>query len=357
MAASTTSRSSATTPASRPRAAILAGPTAARRCAECGRRCKRHDLRAAPSRRAGRLHRRRPLATSAWRTTADLVFARAHLAARPRGRGRPLRPLRGLRRGARATRGDPDPGRMSGGMARGPPGDRLGGDGGARAGVLARARASSAQPRGAGRRRALGLLRGAARRPTAARARTTCSRACSRTSSRASRPCAAGSSTGGAAGTATACPVEIEVEKRLGISGKPQIEAYGIAEFNALCRESVLTYLDEWERLTERIGFWIDTDRAYRTMDTRLHRERLVEPRRAVPARACSTRATRSCPYCPRCGTALSSHEVALGYQDVDDPSVYVRFPLVDERRARCWSGRRRPGRCPPTRPPRSTRT
>ncbi|HTI34628.1 MAG TPA: isoleucine--tRNA ligase, partial [Miltoncostaea sp.] len=125
-------------------------------------------------------------------------------------------------------------------------------------------------------------------------------------------------------------PVELEVEKRLGISGKPEIEAYGIAEFNALCRESVLTYLDEWERLTARIGFWIDTDRAYRTMDAtyiesvwwslaELHRRgRLYQSDKVVP-------------YCPRCGTALSSHEVALGYEDVDDPSVYVRFRLRDE--------------------------
>jgi isoleucyl-tRNA synthetase len=124
-------------------------------------------------------------------------------------------------------------------------------------------------------------------------------------------------------------PVEIEVERRLGISGKPQIEAYGIAEFNALCRESVLAYVDEWERLTERIGFWIDTERAYRTMDAdyiesvwwslaELHRRDLLY------------QSDKVVPYCPRCGTALSSHEVALGYEEVDDPSVYVRFPLVD---------------------------
>ena len=124
-------------------------------------------------------------------------------------------------------------------------------------------------------------------------------------------------------------PVEIEVEKRLGISGKPEIEAYGIAEFNALCRESVLAYLEEWEQLTERIGFWIDTDRAYRTMDTdyiesvwwslaELYRRGLVYSSEKVV------------PYCPRCGTGLSSHEVALGYLEVEDPSVYVRFPLED---------------------------
>ena len=122
-------------------------------------------------------------------------------------------------------------------------------------------------------------------------------------------------------------PVELEVEKQLGISGKPEIEAYGIAEFNARCRESVGEYLDEWERLTERIGFWVDTSQAYRTMDTdyvesvwwslaTLHQKGLVyESDKVVP-------------YCPRCGTALSSHEVAQGYKDVTDPSIYVKFPL-----------------------------
>ena len=122
-------------------------------------------------------------------------------------------------------------------------------------------------------------------------------------------------------------PVELEVEKQLGISGKPEIEAYGIAEFNARCRQSVSQYLDEWERLTERIGFWVDTADAYRTMDTdyvesvwwslaTLHQKGLVyESDKVVP-------------YCPRCGTALSSHEVAQGYKDVTDPSIYVKFPL-----------------------------
>ena len=124
-------------------------------------------------------------------------------------------------------------------------------------------------------------------------------------------------------------PVEIEVEKRLGISGKPQIEAYGIAEFNALCRESVVTYLDEWERLTERIGFWIDTDRAYRTMDTD-YIESVWWSLAELYRRGLLYRSGKVVPYCPRCGTALSSHEVAQGYQDVDDPSVYVRFRLRD---------------------------
>ena len=124
-------------------------------------------------------------------------------------------------------------------------------------------------------------------------------------------------------------PVELEVEKRLGISGKPEIEAYGIAEFNRQCRESVLTYLDEWERLTERIGFWIDTDRAYRTMDTPFI-ESVWWSLAELNARNLIYESDKVVPYCPRCGTALSSHEVALGYKDVEDPSVYVRFPLVD---------------------------
>lgn len=124
-------------------------------------------------------------------------------------------------------------------------------------------------------------------------------------------------------------PVELEVEKRLGISGKPDIEAYGIAEFNRQCRESVVTYLEEWERLTERIGFWIDTDRAYRTMDTPFI-ESVWWSLAELNTRGLIYESDKVVPYCPRCGTALSSHEVALGYKDVEDPSIYVRFPLVE---------------------------
>ncbi|MFN8161908.1 MAG: isoleucine--tRNA ligase [Solirubrobacterales bacterium] len=122
-------------------------------------------------------------------------------------------------------------------------------------------------------------------------------------------------------------PVELEVEKELGISSKQQIEAYGIAEFNARCRESVFAYVEEWNRLTERIGFWIDLDDPYVTLETgyiesvwwslrRIWDEgRLYEGHKVVP-------------YCPRCGTALSSHEVALGYRDITDRSAYVRMPV-----------------------------
>ncbi len=125
-------------------------------------------------------------------------------------------------------------------------------------------------------------------------------------------------------------PVEIEVEKQLGISSKQEIEELGIDKFNARCRESVFEYVEEWNRLTERIGFWIDLDDPYVTLDDDYiesvwwslrqlwEKERLYEGHKVVP-------------YCPRCGTALSSHEVALGYQDVKDPSIYVRFKLLGE--------------------------
>ena len=124
-------------------------------------------------------------------------------------------------------------------------------------------------------------------------------------------------------------PVELEVEKQLGISGKPEIEAFGIAEFNRRCRESVQGYLDEWERLTERIGFWVDTSAAYRTMDTR-YIESVWWSLATLWDKGLIYEADKVVPYCPRCGTSLSSHEVALGYKDVDDPSVYVRFPFID---------------------------
>jgi isoleucyl-tRNA synthetase len=124
-------------------------------------------------------------------------------------------------------------------------------------------------------------------------------------------------------------PVELEVEKELGISSKQEIEDYGIDRFNKRCRDSVFEYVEEWNRLTERIGFWIDLDDPYVTLDNdyiesvwwslrRLWDDgRLYEGHKVVP-------------YCTRCGTPLSSHEVALGYKDIREPSIYVRFPLLD---------------------------
>jgi isoleucyl-tRNA synthetase len=122
-------------------------------------------------------------------------------------------------------------------------------------------------------------------------------------------------------------PVELEIERELGLSSKHDIEKYGVAEFNARCRDSVLTYIDEWNRLTERIGFWIDTDDAYFTL-TNDYVESVWWSLSEVWRRGLLYRGHKVVPYCPRCGTALSSHEVAQGYRDVVDPSVYVRFPV-----------------------------
>jgi isoleucyl-tRNA synthetase len=125
-------------------------------------------------------------------------------------------------------------------------------------------------------------------------------------------------------------PVELQVEQDLGFHNKHDIERYGVAEFNAKCRESVLAYIDDWNRLTERIGFWIDTDDAYFTLDND-YIESVWWSLRQVWDRGLLEEGYRVVPYCTRCGTALSSHEVALGYRDVVDPSLYVRFPLRDE--------------------------
>ena len=128
-------------------------------------------------------------------------------------------------------------------------------------------------------------------------------------------------------------PVELEVERRLGIDGKGQIEAYGVAEFNKLCRESVTTYLEEWERFTERIGFWVDLDDAYYTY-TNDYIESVWWLLRQIWDKGLLYQGHKVVPYCPRCGTAISSHEVAQGYKDVTEDSIYVRFPLTAEAAA-----------------------
>jgi isoleucyl-tRNA synthetase len=128
-------------------------------------------------------------------------------------------------------------------------------------------------------------------------------------------------------------PVELEVEKQLGISSKQEIEAYGIADFNRRCRESVFEYVEDWNRLTERIGFWIDLDDPYVTLEND-YIESVWWSLRRLWDEGLLYEGHKVVPYCPRCGTALSSHEVALGYRDVEDPSIYVRFPLLDENGA-----------------------
>jgi isoleucyl-tRNA synthetase len=123
-------------------------------------------------------------------------------------------------------------------------------------------------------------------------------------------------------------PVEIAVEKALGFESKDDIERYGIAEFNAKCRESVFTLLDEWNELTERIAYWVDLDDAYRTLDAS-YVESVWWALKTIWDKDLLYEGHRVVPYCARCGTALSSHEVAQGYKDVKDPSVYVRFPVT----------------------------
>jgi isoleucyl-tRNA synthetase len=122
-------------------------------------------------------------------------------------------------------------------------------------------------------------------------------------------------------------PVEIEVEKRLGISGKQDIEKLGVAEFNRLCRESVFTYRADWERLSERIGYWLDYDDPYVTY-TPEYVESVWWALATLYRKGSLYRGHKILPYCARCGTALSSHEVAQGYEDVEDPSVYVALDL-----------------------------
>ena len=125
-------------------------------------------------------------------------------------------------------------------------------------------------------------------------------------------------------------PVEIQVEKELGLSGKNDVERYGVEEFNRLCRESVFRYVEDWRRMSDRMGFWVDMDHAYWTLENpyiesvwwalkTLHDKNLLSEDYKVTA------------HCPRDQTSLSSAEVAMGYEDVVDPSVYVRLPLRDE--------------------------
>jgi isoleucyl-tRNA synthetase len=122
-------------------------------------------------------------------------------------------------------------------------------------------------------------------------------------------------------------PVEIAVEQKLGITSKTEIERYGIKEFNQECRDSVFEYLEEWDRLTERIGFWVDLEHAYRTLDES-YIESVWWALKTISDKGLLYEGHKVVPYCYRCGTALSSHEVALGYKDVVDQSVYVRLPV-----------------------------
>ena len=125
-------------------------------------------------------------------------------------------------------------------------------------------------------------------------------------------------------------PVEVAVEKELGLSGKKDIEAYGVAEFNARCRESVLRHVDAFAALTTRMGYWIDLSTAYRTMDPQ-YVESVWWALKTIYDKGLLVRDFRISPYCPRCGTPLSDHEMGQPdvYRDVTDPSVTVRFRVT----------------------------
>jgi isoleucyl-tRNA synthetase len=124
--------------------------------------------------------------------------------------------------------------------------------------------------------------------------------------------------------------VEVAVEKELGLTGKRDIEAYGVAEFNARCRESVLRYVGAWLDMSWRMGYWADTEHAYRTMDPS-YIESIWWSLKVVYEQGLLVRDFRISPYCPRCGTPLSDHEMGQEgvYQTVTDPAITVRFPLV----------------------------
>ena len=123
-------------------------------------------------------------------------------------------------------------------------------------------------------------------------------------------------------------PVEIAVEKELGFNGKPDIEAFGVDAFNAKCREAVLRNVDLFEEMTERMGYWVDTQHPYRTMDSS-YVQSVWWALKQIFDQGLLVEDYRIAPYCPRCGTGLSDHELAQGYETVVDPSVYVRLPLT----------------------------
>lgn len=123
-------------------------------------------------------------------------------------------------------------------------------------------------------------------------------------------------------------PVELAVEKELGFSGKPDIEKYGVEPFNAKCRESVTRHVDAFSELTERMGYWVNMDEAYWTMSPS-YVESVWWGLKRIWDKGLLGEDHRVAPYCPRCGTTLSDHELAQGYQDDRDPSIYVRFPVT----------------------------
>jgi len=122
-------------------------------------------------------------------------------------------------------------------------------------------------------------------------------------------------------------PVELEVESSLALTSKAQIEEYGVARFNDHCRQSAFKYIKEWEAMTERLGCWLDMEHPYITLDNS-YIESCWWIMKELWDRGLIYQGYKVTPHCPRCGTSLSSHEVALGYKDAEDPSVYIKFEL-----------------------------
>ncbi|MFH1575423.1 MAG: class I tRNA ligase family protein [Candidatus Nealsonbacteria bacterium] len=122
-------------------------------------------------------------------------------------------------------------------------------------------------------------------------------------------------------------PVELEVEKKLGLKNKKDIENYGVARFNKKCKESVWQYLKDWNKLTERIGFWLDLENPYITYETD-YIESVWFILKQIFKKGLLYLGYKVVPYCPRCGTPLSSHEVAQGYEKIKEPSIFVKFRI-----------------------------
>lgn len=126
-------------------------------------------------------------------------------------------------------------------------------------------------------------------------------------------------------------PVELEVEKLLGIDGKPEIEKFGVEPFIANCKKSVWKYKGEWEQMSDRVGYWADMDDPYITYDNN-YIESVWWALKRIWDQDLLYKGHKIVPYCPRCGTSLSSHEVAQGYKDVKEPSIYVKFQVKGEK-------------------------
>ena len=122
-------------------------------------------------------------------------------------------------------------------------------------------------------------------------------------------------------------PVELEIEKKLGLKSKKDIERYGIAKFNKLCKESVWHYKKDWEKLTERIAFWLELENPYITY-TPDYIETVWWILKQIYKKRLLYQDYKVVPYCPRCGTSLSSHEVALGYEKIREPAIYIKFEI-----------------------------